>query len=381
MSQEDPHQTVQAFINLIQRHEQSFYYFVHKVHSKGDELFDSLMKWIELFISIVREGLKEPISLEYLLPHTGKERDDIMAEVDKVALYHYKLKVLYENKLRRRFGRANGQSQADADEATQTLINGFVGDQINLGDLTNDTIDMAEVSEEEVTDEEESSSEESSTSESTGGEDESDESEPEGSSYLNGKAMAVSPSSLSPSPSTRKTHDYDTNISSYQRSTPQVVRSSPLSAHPRPAVLRKKSFSLKKSKSMNFSMSNLSFSRGSDDAPPVPPVPPLLRSKTFYPPVLSSKPLPLDPAMDELLPSPPPPPKDAPPVQQQPPQRNKPSLKTKSKKKPPQTLKPPELEHIPKLLPVFAEIVSSQSISSATHVITLSQIDEALATC
>ena len=331
------------------------------------------MKWIELFISIVREGLKEPISLEYLLPHTGKERDEIMAEVDKVALYHYKLKVLYENKLRRRFGRANGQSQADADEATQTLINGFVG-EINLGDLTNDTVDMAEeVSNEEVTDEEESSSEESSTSESTGGEDESDESENEGSGYLNGKA--VSPSSLSPSPSTSKKHGYDTNSSSYQRSTPQVHRSSPLSAHPRPAVLRKKSFSLKKSKSMNFSMSKLSLSRGSNDAPPVPPVPPLLRSKTFYPPVPSSKPLPLDPAMDELLPSPSPPPKDAPPVQQQqPPQRNKPSLKTKSKKKPPQTLKPPELEHIPKLLPVFAEIVSNQSVSSATHVITLSQI-------
>ena len=111
-------------------------------------------------------------------------------------------------------------------------------------------------------------------------------------------------------------------------------------------------------------MSNLSFSRGSDDAPPVPP---LLRSKTFYPPVPSSKPLPLDPApqdsMEELPPPPPPPPKDAPPVQQQQsPQHNKPLLKTKPMKKPQQTLKPPELEHIPKLLPVFAEIVSSQSV-------------------
>ena len=198
------------------------------------------MKWIELFLTIVREGLKEPISLEYLLPHTGKERDEIMNEVDKVALYHYKLKVLYENKLRRRFGSANGQSQADADEATQTLINGFVG-EINLGELTKDTIDMeAEVSDDEVTDEEESSSEESSTSESTGGEDESDESEHNASGYLNGKA--VSPSSLSPSPSTSKKHGYDTNSSSFQRSTPQLLRSSPLPAHPQPAVIRKKSF-------------------------------------------------------------------------------------------------------------------------------------------
>ena len=327
------------------------------------------MKWIELFITIVREGLKEPISLEYLLPHKGKERDEIMNEVDKVALYHYKLKILYENKLRRRFGSANGQSQADADEATQTLINGFVG-EVNLGELTNDTIDMeAEVSDEEVTDEEESS-EESSTSEST--EDESDESEHEGSGYVNGngKAIAVLPTPLSPSldspsQSTSNKHDYDNKSS--QRSTPQVLRSP---TRPQPTVLRKKSFSLKKSKSMNLSLTNLSFSKKSNDAPPVPP---LLRSKTLYPPVPLSKPLPLDPTPQDELP-PPTPSKDTPvqQQQQQPPQHNKPSsIKTKPKKKPPQALKPPELEHIPKLLPVFAEIVSSESVLSIPHVITL----------
>jgi len=226
---------------------------------------------------------------------------------------------------------------------------------VNLGELTNDTIDVeAEVSDEEVTDEEESSSEESSTSEST--EDESDESEHEGSGYVNGngngKAIAVSPTLLPPSQSTSNNHDYDNKSS--QRSTPQVLRSP---TRPQPTVLRKKSFSLKKSKSMNLSLTNLSFSKKSNDAPPVPP---LLRSKTLYPPVPSSKPLPLDPtpqdAMEEL--PPPTPSKDAPPVrQQQPPQRNKPSIKTKPKKTPPQALKPPELEHIPKLLPVFAEIM------------------------
>ena len=38
---------MQIFIDLIQRHEQSFYSFVHKVHSKGAGLFDSLTKWVE----------------------------------------------------------------------------------------------------------------------------------------------------------------------------------------------------------------------------------------------------------------------------------------------------------------------------------------------
>ena len=163
-SEQDPHRTVQIFIDLVQRHEQSFYHFVHKVHSKGEGLFDDLMRWVELFLTLVREGLGEPISLEFLLPHTGKERADILAEVDKVALYHYKLKVIYEEKLRRRFGRAqvsNGQeNDADAeDEVTQALVNGVVG-EISFGELVQgDAIDLAA----EETDEEESSDEYSSS--------------------------------------------------------------------------------------------------------------------------------------------------------------------------------------------------------------------------
>ncbi|KAJ4478105.1 hypothetical protein J3R30DRAFT_2860798 [Lentinula aciculospora] len=65
LTQEDPSRTVQAFVDLIQRHEQSFYSFVHKVHSKGEGLFDSLMRWIELFLTFMREGLGQPISLEF----------------------------------------------------------------------------------------------------------------------------------------------------------------------------------------------------------------------------------------------------------------------------------------------------------------------------
>ncbi|CDO75602.1 hypothetical protein BN946_scf184858.g42 [Trametes cinnabarina] len=93
LSQTDPARTVQIFIDLIQRHEQAFYSFVHKVHSKGEGLFTNLMRWIELFLTLMRDGLGEPISLEFLLPHTGADRENVLREVDAVALYHYKLKV------------------------------------------------------------------------------------------------------------------------------------------------------------------------------------------------------------------------------------------------------------------------------------------------
>jgi len=178
LSQSDPAKTVQIFIDLIQRHEQAFYSFVHKVHSKGEGLFTSLMQWIELFLTLMREGLGKPISLEYLLPHTGPERADILREVDEIALYHYKLKVAYEAKVRKRFGRTQGLNDADAeDELTAQLVNGVVRD-ISFGELVEGNADDLAAEEEEdedsSSDEEASSSGSGSGSESTSGE--SDES-------------------------------------------------------------------------------------------------------------------------------------------------------------------------------------------------------------
>jgi hypothetical protein len=113
VSQEDPQRTVQTFIDLVQRHEQSFYTFVHNVHSKGQGLFDSLMGWIELFLSYARSGLPQAVDLEFMLPAGGPEREKIMREVDAVAQYHYRLKVAHEEKIRRRFRReAAGEEEA-----------------------------------------------------------------------------------------------------------------------------------------------------------------------------------------------------------------------------------------------------------------------------
>ncbi|CAE6439596.1 hypothetical protein ACGC1H_000805 [Rhizoctonia solani] len=117
VGQLNPHRTVQAFIDLVARHEQAFYAFVHKVHSKGEGLFDSLMKWIELFIGLMREGLGNPLSLEFILPHAGgEERAQLVREIDSVALYHYKLKLAHEDKIRKRFGRSANASSSIEDQ-------------------------------------------------------------------------------------------------------------------------------------------------------------------------------------------------------------------------------------------------------------------------
>lgn len=146
MSQEDPGRTVQTFIDLVQRHEQAFYGFVHKVHSKGQGLFDSLMSWVELFLNFARDGVGEKVDLEFLLPHAGEERMNILCEVDAVASYHYKLKVAYEEKVRRRF-----QGQGASAEET-ALIDSVVA-SLNISDSV--VRDVAENEEEDESSEEE----------------------------------------------------------------------------------------------------------------------------------------------------------------------------------------------------------------------------------
>ncbi|PFH52746.1 hypothetical protein AMATHDRAFT_73878 [Amanita thiersii Skay4041] len=279
LSQEDPHRTVQAFIDLVQRHEQSFYHFVHKVHSKGEGLFDSLMRWIELFLNVTREGLGEPISLEFLLPHTGKERQDILSEVDKVALYHYKLKVLYEDKLRRRFRRAQSQSDANAeDEATQTLVNDVVG-EISFGELAQADADevAAEGTDDSDTEEESSEYDSISSSEDT-----------------DSRGHAIGSTAQQPSTHAQQGQQSRQPMRSQTITTPQAV--SQLEGQ------RRRTLSLKSSRSMTFSTS-VPRPNTSPHTPPVPPLP----------------------------------------------------IKEKKKKT---LVEPPELIHIPKLLPVFVEMVS-----------------------
>lgn len=381
--QEDPHRTVQAFIDLIQRHEQSFYYFVHKVHSKGEGLFDSLMRWIEMFLTVVREGLGEPLSLEFLLPHTGKERTEILEEVDKVATYHYKLKVLYEDKLRRRFGSAQGYRDADAeDEATQALVNGVLG-EIDFGELAGG--DAQDIAAEETDDSSDGySSDEYLTSEETS----SSEADSTGSTGSEGSTEDSRPSSSPPSPHSEpashphahpqpRLHAKKASATTSPRAprNPAAVASTASGASTPPLPRRKRSLSLGRMRSLT----SLGSRKPNDET--VPPVPPLPKTPRTAVPIVSasssSKPLPPNPlkpldsnAGREL----PPPPRRPTRTSQSSPgsgqqsQQHQPSPPKSNnkvdKKKKENVIKPPELVHIPQLLPVFVELVCFPLVSA-----------------
>lgn len=308
MSEEDPQATVQTFIDLVGRHEQAFYSFVHKVHANGKGLFESLMRWIEVFLTVVREGLGSPVSLEWLLPHGGQERMNMMNEIDEVARYHYKLKIAHEERVRRRFTRAQGHDDADAeDEVTQALVNGVVG-EINFGELVqSDALDLAA---EESDDESDESSSEYETDSSGSYEDaESEESEEERSTPTRSRVQTARPSP---------------HISSPQRPlTPPPIQQPP------PSILQR-SISLRSTKSANFS-----HQMNWKDAPPVPPLPPSLHR--------ADKPLP-----------PPPPTTTARAAENRERAPDHPSHKSKGSTN---MLKPPDLVYIPLLLPLFVEVM------------------------
>ncbi|GBE79553.1 hypothetical protein SCP_0207530 [Sparassis crispa] len=318
-SQLDPAQTVQVFINLIQRHEQSFYNFVHKVHSKGEGLFSALMQWIELFLTLMRDGLGEPLSLEFLLPHTGQERADIIKEVDEIALYHYKLKVVYEDK----------------DEMAAQLVNGVVRD-LSFGELVDGDVD--DLAAEDTDEDDDSSSYESSSGTGSSGddddededdgEDDEDESESDGSTEGNATESPAQP----------------------VRQGPPVARSHTITIGHLPQLSRPTPYPNRKA-----SMDVLS---GSNRPTPRPPQ----RSRTISAPGTP------------LIRSPPAMYKDVPPTPSRVrtptsaplPRRSPPAgERRREKSKPPQPpkkrkgwdIKPPELQHIPTLLPIFREML------------------------
>lgn len=355
---------MQAFIDLVQRHEQSFYHFVHKVHAKGEGLFDSLMRWIELFLTLIREGLGEPLSLEFLLPYTGSDRDDVLAEVDQLAMYHYKRKILYETKLRRRFGLAQGQDVDAEEEATRILVDSVIGEIGFGGSVPGDADDVAA----EDTDEsdESPSAYESNTDDDSDSYETSDDETASLASSPGGQTITVVPQSTPlrvstpqvnrrPSPSTPAA----LLISNGPRSTPNAQR-------PKPTAIRKRSLSLKSVRSMTF------FSGGSKQnlaspAPPLPPMPKTANVLSKHLPALPATPNRIlsSPSVNELRP--------AASTKQGSPVRTSNSshpgspLKSKTKKavKSKETLKPPELKYIPQLLPLFVEMVRTPFCDSS----------------
>ncbi len=226
------------------------------------------------------------------MPHTGEERANVLKEVDDVAMYHYKLKLAHEDKLRRRFGRAQDEMKgADAeDEAVSKLMDNVMGD-LDVGDLVRGeaedaAADAADDSEEYSSSEYETASDSEDNGSGSGSDESSSEETNEGASSRPRPGIATRSSTIahlsdgSQRFPTRSNHQRERE----QERTPRGRAATSDNAH----TLRSRS----QTRSIQ-AIKNMLKKSSPQSAPPVPPVPLMIRQSSSVNPY--DKPLPPSP--------------------------------------------------------------------------------------
>lgn len=135
----DPNQTVQAFIDLCQRHEHNFYKFVHEVHVHDNGLFTQLMVWIEDILEFLRKGPKNgALDINALFEGAvgGKviNKDTAIKEIDDLILWQEARKKWHQDKTRQKMAADGGQDGLIPGGIAFTSAD-FGLDQMDLEDM------------------------------------------------------------------------------------------------------------------------------------------------------------------------------------------------------------------------------------------------------
>ncbi|KAL2314193.1 hypothetical protein POMI540_2211 [Schizosaccharomyces pombe] len=89
----NPNILVEQFIDLVRRHEDSFYDFVHRVYLHDSGLFASLMEWIENIIGFLRQGTSAPIDMDLVVDALDEEsRQALDVELNKLLKWNQRKK-------------------------------------------------------------------------------------------------------------------------------------------------------------------------------------------------------------------------------------------------------------------------------------------------
>ena len=101
---DDPSLLVQSFIDLVGRHADAFYSFVHRIHVHDKAgLFTRLMEWIENILRLLREGLPDRVDLDALLETVpGLDKPKVVAEINQLVRWNADRKAWVERRRRDR---------------------------------------------------------------------------------------------------------------------------------------------------------------------------------------------------------------------------------------------------------------------------------------
>ncbi|KAH6998354.1 hypothetical protein BKA56DRAFT_626819 [Ilyonectria sp. MPI-CAGE-AT-0026] len=139
----DPNQTVQAFIDLCQRHEHNFYKFVHEVHTHDNGLFTQLMGWTEGILEFLRKGPKNGTLNVNALFEGGASSGSInkekaIAEINSLIAWQEARKKWHNDKTRQKMA-AEGHAGSDLVPTGLTFKSGDFGlDEEDLEDMAYD---------------------------------------------------------------------------------------------------------------------------------------------------------------------------------------------------------------------------------------------------
>lgn len=123
----DPNQTVQAFIDLCARHEESFYRFVHEVHIHDNGLFDQLMGWLDGILNFLRHGPRGGGKLDMNALFQGAvdmhvvDSTTAIHEIDELIAWQTARKQWHQDKTRRKMA-TGGDAEAAAAAAAPSAF-------------------------------------------------------------------------------------------------------------------------------------------------------------------------------------------------------------------------------------------------------------------
>ncbi|TVY47211.1 PX domain-containing protein [Lachnellula cervina] len=155
----DPNQTVQAFIDLCQRHEHNFYKFVHEVHTHDNGLFGQLMGWIEGILEFLRHGPKAgKLDINALVAGAVSvnqlSKETAVSEINALISWQEARKKWHQDKTRQKMA-AEGNGSINVESvpgAMQFKSNDFGIDQMDLQEINYD--ESEESSDEDEADDE-----------------------------------------------------------------------------------------------------------------------------------------------------------------------------------------------------------------------------------
>lgn len=158
----DPNQTVQAFIDLCQRHEHNFYKFVHEVHTHDNGLFEQLMGWIEGILEFLRQGPKGgKLDMNALFAGAVSvnqlDKEKAISEIDQLISWQEARKKWHQDKTRQKMAAEGGGVTTGLEPITNGIPSfqsaDFGLDQADLDDLEFEDEESDTDDEDEETDE------------------------------------------------------------------------------------------------------------------------------------------------------------------------------------------------------------------------------------